>query len=675
MALLVLAGLAVLAGVVYVALVKAYPPQRLSALLSQEVSSATGRSFAIKGDLSIRLLPSLAVVAHGMTLGNAAWGTQPDMLSLRRAAFVVELRPLLEGRVRILSIDIEGARLLLETRADGRGNWLFDTAAVKPGGAASPAADSPRVALDGLVVTDGILTYRDGSTGATRALAVQSLAVAAQGDLSRLEAAVSLNGQALQVKGQAGRFDLLASARAPWPFDFQINTDGATLAAKGQVGPAAQGGSTRAELALRITAPAALAALGEQARAIPLPIEARATLQRAGADLRIEPIDLSVAGQALQARVAVLGAGEPRIEAQVSAATLDVGRWLGRAAAPTKPTRAGSGPKPPLFGDTPLPWPTLPGLPISLGLRVERLLLPGLPPLSAVAVTLTSEPGRLKVTPASFGMAQGQVGLGLDLALPTGGVPRAVLSVQASGVSVPELEAVAGSSRLSRGGHADLSTQLTLTGQTPRKLAASAQGDILLKLRDTALVSGTSALQANVLTGLLKALLPGIAADQPLPIHCAVVRLPLRNGRALIDRSVALETDRLSVAASGELNLAAQTLALSFRTATKKGLGMNAAHLAQMVSLGGPLQDPQVGVDLTGSARQLATLGLAGATGGLSLLATRMLGNAGTAACQAALAGSEAGPAGPTAPAARPVPGSRLGLPWSTKRRAGAQNR
>ncbi len=669
-----LAGLVLLGVGAYVALVKAYPPERLAALLSQEVTSATGRSFAIQGALSIRLLPSLAVVANDMTLGNAAWGSRCDMVRLRRAAFVVDLKPLLQGRVRILSITVEGADLLLETRADGRGNWLFDTPPADP---ASASATTPQVALDALVATDSSLSYRDGSTGLTHTLAVQSLKVEAQGDVSQLKATATLNGQRLEVAGQTGRFDVLAAALAIWPFDLQVQTDGATLTAKGELAPGTQGRGTRADISARVTGVAALAALGEQARAVPLPIDARAKVQVSGQDVRIDPIDLTVAGQALQARVALLGADKPRIEAHLTAASIDVGRWMATpGAAGTKPTPpatgANSGPntgnKASLFGDTPLPWPTLPGMPISLDLRVERLLLPGAPPLSVVALRLVSEPGRLLVAPVSFGMAQGQVGLALELGLPPAGVPRAVLSVQASGLSVPELEAMAGASRISRGGRAELSTQLTLSGQSARSLAASAQGDVLLKVRDTAVVGGASALQANVVVDLLKTLLPGASVDQPLPIPCAVVRLPLRQGRALIDKSIALETDRLAVAASGELNLVAQTVALSFRTATKKGLGLNAANLAQMASLSGPLQDPQIGVDLAGSARQLATMGMAGATGGLSLLATRMIGSAGdggTAACQTALGSNS--PA-PLTPSARPAPGSRLGLPGSKPR-------
>lgn len=233
MAAAALAGVALLGVAAYVALVTAYPPQRLAALLSQEVTRATGRSFAILGDLSIRLLPSLAVVAQDLRLGNAAWGSRPDMVSLRKAAFVVALKPWLLGRVRILSISAEGADLLLETRSDGRGNWVFDTPPAEP---ADASAAGPPVALDMLAATGAVVSYRDGATGVTRTLAVKSLEVEAAGESSQLQADITLDGQRLQVGGQSGRFEALAAARAAWPFDLQVQTDGATLTAKGELG-------------------------------------------------------------------------------------------------------------------------------------------------------------------------------------------------------------------------------------------------------------------------------------------------------------------------------------------------------------------------------------------------------------------------------------------------------
>jgi hypothetical protein len=86
-----------------------------------------------------------------------------------------------------------------------------------------------------------------------------------------------------------------------------------------------------------------------------------------------------------------------------------------------------------------------------------------------------------------------------------------------------------------------------------------------------------------------------------------------------------METHEVAVVASGELNLVEQTVRLEFRPEVKKGLGLNPTSLAQLMMLSGPLQDPQVGVDVKGAARSATTVGVAVATGGLSLLAPTVL--------------------------------------------------
>lgn len=666
-----LAVLALVVAAASFALYKAFPPQRLAALLSEEVKAATGRSFEIRGDLSIQLLPTLAVVANDMTLGNADGGSRPAMATMRRAAFSVALRPLLGGRIHILRIDIEGADVLLETDASGRGNWLF--AGAGPANAArtvEPGASAPQIALDKLAVADATVTYRSGATGGVRALTVKTLTVQADGERNRIAGALALDGQRWQVAGEAGRFEALAAGRADWPFDLQLQTDGATLTARGELGAGPRSGDLRLQLAARIERAVALAALGDKSAWVPLPMDVSATVAKTAHTVALDPLRLSIAGQSLAGRAAWVGGDRPHVEADLSSKLVDVGRWL-----PAKPAAAASSPegaarpKPLLFGDAALPWPALPSMPVTLTLQVERLLLPNLPPLTPLALKLTSQPGRLVASPLSFGLAQGQVSAKLELALPDGGTPRATLSAQAKGLSVQELEAIAGPGGHLRGGHADLSATLTMAGATPRSLAASAHGDVLLTVARTALAGHAAALRSNVLVALLSAVLPGAGGDKALDIECAVVRLPLRDGVSHIDRSIALETDRMAVAASGELNLASQTIALSFRQEVKKGLGLNAANLAQMVSLTGPLNDPRVGVDLKGSARQVATLGLANATGGVSLLVTRLFSQASsTQACRIALGGPAATPEPVPTPANRVGRGVKSLLPWNSAR-------
>src|SRR4051812_4349094 len=115
-----LAAIALLVGAIYGAIVVAFPPERLASLLASEVKAATGREFRIDGGLSIRVLPSIAIQVRDVVLGNAAWGSRRDMVTVRRAAIDVSPQALLNGELRILRVDVEGVDALLESDVAGR---------------------------------------------------------------------------------------------------------------------------------------------------------------------------------------------------------------------------------------------------------------------------------------------------------------------------------------------------------------------------------------------------------------------------------------------------------------------------------------------------------------------------------------------------------------------------
>jgi hypothetical protein len=314
-----------------------------------------------------------------------------------------------------------------------------------------------------------------------------------------------------------------------------------------------------------------------------------------------------------------------------------------------------------LFGDVPLRFAALPSLPLLIDFQVERLIVPGAPPLAAVKGRVQSGPERFALDPLSFAMAGGEVAGRVEIARRTGEPPQTVVNIDGRALSAEALDALSGSRRQLRGGRADLKANLTLKGATPRAMAASANGDVLVSIRNTAVAGGASAFERNVLAALLQALVPGLPVQQGLDIDCAVVRLPLRHGVARIDRSIALETRQVAISASGEVNLARQDLTLVFQPQAKEGLGLNQASLAQLVMLKGPLLDPEIGIDAKGVAREAAALGAAVATGGLSLLAGRMLGDRARAdACRTAAAGG-----GTQSPASTRAPSKAAGRPPS----------
>jgi uncharacterized protein involved in outer membrane biogenesis len=659
-----LAGLPLLLAMAYVALNQAFPPERLAAMLSEQVRKATGREFAVRGPLSIRLLPRIGVAADDVVLGNAPWGTRKDMLVVRHARFDIALWPLLQGLVDIASVSLDGADLLLETDRNGVGNWAMgrdgDTgSAAQPGGSSEPL----RLHLARLSLSDAKLAYRDARSGSTYNVAVPRLELEGAGDGQALNASFVSAAQRWQLKGTIGSIAELALNQSDWPLDLQLTGDGAGLTAKGLLRQGTPPRALEADITATLTKAAALTPWVAAAARLPLPAELKGRLNVAPQSLRIDGLQLSLAQQQLSGQLKAQGGNPWRIDAQLSSPAIDLARWLPPRAA-AGGTQAQSTNRR-VFGNTPLALDALPAGPATLALRVERLLVPGLPPLSKLNLQLNAQPGRFRLDPLGAGVADGSVRGSLSVSTAAGAAPRVALQLQADKLSMDTVLKASGHSAYASGGQLQLRADLSGAGNTAHALAASASGELMLSLTDTTLGSGTSPLGTDLLRRLLQAVTLQTRPAAQSRIDCAVVRLPLKNGVAMVDRSIALETAQLSVSAKGEVRFDDETLALAFRPSPKTELHINPMHLAQLVVLNGPWQDPKMALDAQGVAGIAASLGLAGATGGLSLLAQQLLKAAPEKdVCRTALSGVVPSPAAPAPPATTASqPKSPLKLP------------
>jgi uncharacterized protein involved in outer membrane biogenesis len=547
--LIALASAVILATAGYFALLKAFPPARIAVVLAEHLNTATGRDFKVNGDISIRFLPRLAVVAEDLVLSNAVWGTRPEMLKVKHTAFEIALKPLLDGEIRILKVNLEGADLLLETDRGGRANWRFSSDQ-------NPASKStiPVFAVEQLSITGAKITYRDGATLAANSFFIESLSFAAQGELDSISASLLFDQQKIQFAGRVGSVLNLMSVPADWPFDLHMKLNGSEVSFNGKLG--------------------------------------------------LKP--------------------QIRLDGEISSVTVDVGKWLKNAGAV----------------DAAFSLDALPTFPVNLGFRVDQLLFPGPLHLSAVQGRLKSESGRLIVEPLSFAAAGGQVSGGVEVADAAGGSLAIVLGVEAKGLSAELLQKMSGGSGL-HGGRAELKAHLKLKGNSSRKLAASVTGGVQLSVADARLEGSGVALERNLIVSLLQALTPGRSRQQALAISCGVVRLPFVNGVAVVDRSIAIETEQLAISSSGKIDLAGQRLELAFRPQVKKGLGLNQSALASLVMLKGPLENPDIVIDPKGTVYEVANIGVAVATGGASLLASRLIGEwSDTNSCRTAISGA-----------------------------------
>lgn len=633
------------------------PAERLRPLIAEQVRQNTGRDFEIRGALAFRLLPRIAVVADDLVLGNAAWGSRREMLTVGRARLALAIVPLLQGRFEVFEVALDRVDLLLETDRSGTGNWVFDSTGRAAAAEPSGAEKSPtQIAIDRVRLAEARLTWRDGRSGGSRTFDIAEAELDPEGDTARLAVKLNLQSTRWTIDGRIGRIADLVAAKADWPIDLRARADGAELGVKGALRAAAPARTLAAEVSANLSRAAALKPWTDAT--VPLPITLKARVEAKPGSVSADDLQLSIADQALAGRATVATEGTTRFDVQLAARSIDLGRWLSSPAAQAAAASApASGARRWIFPETPIPFDTLPDATGTFVLRIDRLAAPRLPPVGGLSLRAELRPGRLQVDPAAMQVAGGNLRASATVTpLASGGV-RVAWRSEASGLAIDALMRAAGTPGYAQGGTVRTTSRIDAAGKSWRALAAGANGELLFVAENTTLGSGLSPMGTDLLPRLLQVLTgQPQSARKPTRVDCAVVRLPLASGVARVDRSIAIETDQLVASATGEVRLTDETLSLAVRPSARRDVAKAIPlDLASLVVVKGPIADPSLTLDPKGVAAMAMAIGAAGATGGLSMLAERLLqAPTDPHPCRFAATG-QAGPAQPTsAPASQP---------------------
>lgn len=150
-----------------------YKPQ-----IIEQVEKATGRSFAIDGQINLSIFPWIGLKVEDVALGNEKGFTAKQFAAIKQLDIKVNVLPLLKKEVEINTIRLHGMNVALEVAKDKTNNWSSlvqaDKAAAEPAAEekAAPAegAGLPLQSLkvEGFEFVDAVMVYDDRSTG-TRA--------------------------------------------------------------------------------------------------------------------------------------------------------------------------------------------------------------------------------------------------------------------------------------------------------------------------------------------------------------------------------------------------------------------------------------------------------------------------------------------------------------------------
>ncbi len=157
-------ALALLALVAVATLVDAnrYKPQ-----IESLVKEKTGRTLKLEGDISLSVLPRIAINLPKTTLSNLTG--ERTSLSVNSARVSAAWLPLLRGRLQVGRVTADGLNVMLERRADGSTN-LDDL--IEPKSPAPPTPDTPAKAsvppqfeIGGVSLTNADITIDDRMGG------------------------------------------------------------------------------------------------------------------------------------------------------------------------------------------------------------------------------------------------------------------------------------------------------------------------------------------------------------------------------------------------------------------------------------------------------------------------------------------------------------------------------
>ena len=225
--------------------------QKYKPRIEEQVAKATGRSFAIGGDFKLSFFPLAGLAFSDLHLGNPEGFEKKDFIFIKSFDIQVKLLPLLSRDLQVKRFVLNGPRILLEKKKDGRTNWeglgrpsskeeLKETPEKKQKkGEMEPTEGLPikGLAVGECAVRDGEVLWIDHSTGGRRELKDITLELK---DVSldqpiQVDFSAKADGKPLSLKGKIGPLGK-EPGKGVLPLDLLVKAlDQLNLSVKGQI--------------------------------------------------------------------------------------------------------------------------------------------------------------------------------------------------------------------------------------------------------------------------------------------------------------------------------------------------------------------------------------------------------------------------------------------------------
>ncbi len=573
--------------------------------ISTQISAATGRTFAIDGDLGVswrvpvdmpgwrRYLPWPHWRATRVRLANSDWaGSGPQMVYVQSLQFSVNPWRLPAKEIEIAQLRLDGAMLVFEKQGEHRKNWQFHPAA---GGQRSDWGFVCR----SIAVVDGRVRYVEPDKRTDVKIALDT----EPDGSARWRAVGRYNGEPLDGHGSAGSLLAWRSAGVRYPVDAQLAIGRTRISASGSVTDPADPSALDIRLSLTGASMAELFPIS----GLLLPetpsfntkgrVVGRLTPGRL--DLRYENFRGRVGRSDIAGTLAYRQqAPRPTLRGQVVSQRLhldDLGRLIGAGAGNRAGAqrRAHTDIEPPQPRGRVLPvspfhterWDTMD---VDVHFAGRRIIRRAALPIEKLDTRLRMQNGTLTLDPLAFGIAGGQLA-GMLRIDGQSKLARGMMKLRAHRLALARLFPKIGHAPASIG---SLNGQLSIvaSGNSVAALLGTASGELRA-------VVGSGTVSKFVLEAaglnIANAAFVRLFGDRQVALNCLVADLQLTEGMALV-RVFVLDSPDASITVTGAINLQGERYDLTLLPESK---GVRVLSLRSPLYVRGSFADPEVGVD------------------------------------------------------------------------------
>ncbi len=615
--ILVVLGLVVvvaLAGIIYTTDINQYKDQ-----IVQVVKDNTGRDFEISGDLKLApsLIPTVAV--EGVSLGNASWAKEKNMLSVTKFEAQIALLPLLKKNIQVIKFILIEPNIHLETNSKGEGNWVLATPAPKEKETTADAtpASLPGLAVNEVHIKNANISYKDGKTGETTELHIDEVTVNSESfsDPMSLFVKADINGSPLKLNGSLGSINNLLDNK-DYPINIKGDIAGAEITIEGKLGQPmdAKGIDLLASLNIKELSSLNKLAGSELPEVGPIVFSGKLSDTKSGYSVK------SMAAQVMEYKVngdveIGLGGARPKLIANLTTDSLDVSPFQG---APEEAVK-----KEKLFSSDPLPLSGLKSADVDLKFKAKKLITKDLT-IDDVNLNLILNNGKLQITQNAKAVG-GTISVDINLDGSNGKSATLSNNIELKQIELGQVPAIKEKEILT-GGKTDITIKASGSGASVSAIMAGLNGKLLVTIGSGKISSKAMELaSADALMDTLSMLNPMAEGSDGSLLECAVVNFDIKDGIATADNGIAMATNQMNILGGGSINLKTETLDIGIAPKAKEGVGLNVAQLAALVRLGGSLANPTPKADTGAALKKGLAAGAAVATGGLSLLAGELL--------------------------------------------------